>query len=104
MAEAPEALTRFWNDPDKYPPPGGEPLARFQARVLDAWSEIVFRHAGQRVLVVSHGGVIRVLLCRLLERPVTRLHELDIEHGGLYTVRVDHDGKALPSFEAIVRS
>lgn len=104
MAEAPEPLARFWSDPDKHPPPGGEPLARFRARVLDAWSDIVSLYAGQRVLVVSHGGVIRVLLCRVLEWPVTRMHELDIEHGGLYTVRVDHNGKALRSFEAIMRA
>ncbi len=104
MAEDPDALTRFWSDPDKYPPPAGEPLARFQARVLDAWIDIVTHHAGQRVLVVTHGGVIRVLLCHVLERPVTRLQELGIKHGGLYGVRVDDDGKALPTSEALRRA
>ncbi len=104
MAETPDALTRFWRDPDKHPPPGGEPLARFQARVLDAWSEIVIHHVGERVLVVTHGGVIRVLLCRVLERPVTSLLEFEIKHGGLYGVRVDNDGKALPTFEGTKRA
>lgn len=104
MADTPDALTRFWSNPDKYPPPGGEPVARFQARVLDAWSDIVTHHTGQCVLVVTHGGVIRVLLCWLLDRPVTRLQEFEIRHGGLYGVLVHDDGEALPASEANARA
>jgi len=103
MAVAPDALTRFWSDPDKYPPPGGETLGRFQARVLDAWRDMVTHHAGQHLLVVTHGGVIRVLLCHLLERPIARLQELEIKQGGLYGVRVDDCGKASPIFEAVMQ-
>ncbi|MEX2481608.1 MAG: alpha-ribazole phosphatase family protein [Gammaproteobacteria bacterium] len=93
MAEDPESLERFWRDPDIHPPPGGESLARFQARVLDAWNNILSAYAGQRVLTVTHGGVIRVLLCHVFEVPVSRWSEFEVPLGKLHSVHIG-GGKA----------
>ncbi|MFA7242016.1 MAG: histidine phosphatase family protein [Sulfuricellaceae bacterium] len=86
MAENADALARFWQNPAVYPPPEGEPLADFQARVLAAWRETV--RAGQRVLLVSHGGPIRVVLCEIKPHPVERLLELEVAHAALFAVRI----------------
>lgn len=88
MAEDPDALARFWQDPDTYPPPQGESLGRFQARVLDAWRDILQTQSGERVLLVTHGGVIRVLLCHTRGIPVSRWHEFEVAHGQLHRVLV----------------
>ena len=88
MAEDTDALTRFWQNPATNPPPGGEPLAEFQARVIKAWREIVRANSGQRVLLVSHGGPIRVVLCEIKQHPVERLMEIEVGHGALQCVRV----------------
>lgn len=96
MAETPEALTHFWRDPDAYPPPGGELLAHFQARVLDAWDNVLSAYAGQRVLIVTHGGVIRVLLCHVFEVPISQWHEFEVPHGRLHSVHIIGDGLAKP--------
>ncbi|MDP2783353.1 MAG: histidine phosphatase family protein [Sulfurimicrobium sp.] len=95
MAQDADALTRFWQDPAAYPPPDGEPLLAFQARVLQAWREIVRADAAQRVLLVSHGGPIRVVLCDIKQHPVERLLELEVAHAALLAVRVHGDGAAL---------
>lgn len=94
MAEDAEALTRFWRDPDVYPPPGGESLASFQARVLDAWHDIIAEYHERHVLLVTHGGVIRVLLCHVFEVTVSRWHEFEVSHGQLHGVRIGSDGLA----------
>lgn len=91
MAEDADALTRFWQNPAANPPPDGEPLADFQARVIDAWREIVRASAGQRVLLVSHGGPIRVVLCDIKRHPIERLLELEVAHAALLALRVDGD-------------
>lgn len=104
MAEDAEALERFWRDPEAYPPPGGESLACFQARVLDAWNDILFAYAGQRVLIVTHGGVIRVLLCHVFEVPASHWHEFEVEHGGLYGVRIGVDGMAMQTSGIFMRT
>ena len=40
-------------------PPDGEPVESFRRRVVDAVTAIARRHAGESVLVVTHGGCIR---------------------------------------------
>ncbi|TAK47845.1 MAG: histidine phosphatase family protein [Xanthobacteraceae bacterium] len=87
MAEDPEPLTRFWQDPLAHPPPGGERLDHFAARVWEAWRDIRRGDgnlAGQRVLVVTHGGPIRVILCRIQALPLARLMELKVDHASLH--------------------
>lgn len=94
MSTDPEALARFWDDPVTHAPPGAEPLARFATRVLMAWHGIVRDRPGWQVLLVTHGGVIRVILCYVLRRPVARLLELDVGHAALYRLRAAIDARA----------
>jgi len=58
----PEHIARFWNDPADNPPPNGELLPIFEARVLAAWNEITPRNSSERLLIVTHGGPIRTIL------------------------------------------
>jgi alpha-ribazole phosphatase len=98
------ALTRFWSDPLHNTPPDGEPLAHFQARVLDAWNDIVTAHAGQRILIVTHGGVIRVLICHVRQHPLAMLQTFEVKHGGLYCARIGDNGLAIPASGTIARA
>jgi len=88
MEECPAALADFWRDPLNHPPPGGEPLTRFQARVVAAWETLCRSHAGKRVLLVTHGGVIRMLLCHLQGRPLDRLLEIEVKHAALFGLQL----------------
>jgi probable phosphoglycerate mutase len=49
--------------------PGGERRRDFAARVQGAWEEIVARHTDGNVVVVGHGGSLRVGIGHLLEWP-----------------------------------
>src|SRR5687768_10351444 len=53
-------------DPFTFAPEGGETGVAVLARALPALRAIVTRHAGERVLVVSHKATIRILLSSLL--------------------------------------
>lgn len=77
-------LARFWSNPELYPPPEGECLSQVQGRVLAAWQNLIQTCNGQRVLLITHGGVIRILLCHLQQRPIAELLEIEVKHGGLY--------------------
>lgn len=52
-------------------PEGGESREEVDARVDHFLSCIFPRHAGQTVLVVSHGGTLRLLIARLRGQPVS---------------------------------
>lgn len=83
------ALGRFWADPLANTPPGGETLADFASRVLVAWHQLLDRESGERLLVVGHGGVIRVILCQVLDQPLGRLLDLEVGHAALIPLQVD---------------
>ena len=53
-------------DPFTFAPAGAESGVSVLARALPAVREIIVRHAGQRVLAVSHKATIRLLLSSLL--------------------------------------
>lgn len=72
-----EALERFWADPSSYDPPESEPFAVFRQRVLAGWQQLL-EEEGQQLLVLTHGGVIRVILGELLGVPTDRMILLEV--------------------------
>ncbi|QQZ40590.1 alpha-ribazole phosphatase family protein [Pseudomonas sp. SK3(2021)] len=88
MATDAEALGRFWADPYAFTPPQGEPVLAFSARVLGAVERLHQRHAGERVLLVSHGGVMRLLLARARGLPRAQLLNVEVAHGALFALTV----------------
>lgn len=87
MATAPLALSRFMSDPQRHPPPGGESVEAFRARILAAlWERLKPSNLGRRLLFVTHGGVIRVLLCHVRHWPLARLFEIDMPHASLHSL------------------
>ena len=87
-----DGLGRFWNDPYAFTPPDGEPVAEFAARVHRAVKRLHHAFAGQRVLVVSHGGVMRLLLAQARGLPREQLLQVVVGHGALLPIHVAADG------------
>ncbi|SEP09175.1 MULTISPECIES: alpha-ribazole phosphatase family protein [unclassified Pseudomonas] len=83
-----EALGRFWADPYAFTPPGGEPVLEFSKRVLAAVERLTVAYAGERVLLVSHGGVMRLLLAQARGLPREQLLNVEVGHGALFSLRV----------------
>ena len=64
------AVTAWWDDYAGARPPGGESLEDTARRALGAWAERLPTLAGQRVVVVTHIGVLRAFLCAALGVPL----------------------------------
>ncbi|MBA1242711.1 histidine phosphatase family protein [Pseudomonas japonica] len=92
MVDQAKALGRFWQDPFAYTPPGGEPLVAFKARIDSALAALVEEHPGQRLLVVSHAGVMRLLLARARGLPDNDLLQVEVAHGALHRVAITDAG------------
>ncbi|KAF1006391.1 MAG: Adenosylcobalamin/alpha-ribazole phosphatase [Pseudomonas fluorescens] len=86
------ALGLFWADPYSFTPPDGEPVSDFSDRVLEAVSRLYQAYAGQRVLLISHGGVMRLLLARARGLPREQLLNVEVGHGGLFSLTVEANG------------
>lgn len=86
-------LGRFWADPYSFTPPQGEPVADFSQRVLGAIEGLYRDCAGQRVLLISHGGVMRLLLARARGLPREQLLNVEVSHGALFSLKVASAGQ-----------
>ncbi|MDP2426191.1 MAG: histidine phosphatase family protein [Candidatus Izemoplasmatales bacterium] len=64
--------------------PGGESLKAFQDRMASGFESMVQRHVGKDIVLVTHGGSIRVLLCYLMNVPLIRRDEFPAENGSVY--------------------
>jgi broad specificity phosphatase PhoE len=62
----PDEYTAWESDPFTFAPRDGESGVAVLARALPVLREVVVRHAGQRVLIVSHKATLRLLLSSLL--------------------------------------
>ena len=62
----PEEYAAWQEDPFTFAPEGGESGVMVMARALPVIREIVLKHAGQAVAVVSHKATIRLILSSLL--------------------------------------
>jgi broad specificity phosphatase PhoE len=74
---------------------GGETFAQFQARLVRATERLLQRHAGEQIMIVSHGGAVRAFLlhCRGLEMGQFRQIE-KIGNTALSEVTLFVDGRA----------
>ena len=86
MQTDPDGLRRFWQDPWSFTPPRAESLHAFEQRVCEAWKALSDRLAGQRVLVITHGGVIRLLLILAHGKPRSELLQLEVPHASLHRI------------------
>ncbi|OLU17453.1 alpha-ribazole phosphatase [Pseudomonas sp. PA1(2017)] len=86
-------LGRFWADPYAFTPPGGESLPAFETRVLDALQRLHPEYRERQLLVVTHGGVMRLLLARARGLPREQLLQVSVAHG--QRVHLQFDGHGL---------
>jgi broad specificity phosphatase PhoE len=64
-AESPGSLARYTADPEAGAAPGGERESVLAARVWGALLPRLAAHAGQRLLLVAHAHVLRVIMARV---------------------------------------
>ena len=71
--------------------PSGENMDDLWARIIPAFEQIIKRHEGESVAVVSHGGVNRVVFLWALALPREQFFSFEQDHGCLNIL--DFSGK-----------
>ena len=90
------------------------PVQDLYAQAQQFWQQVLPRHAGQTILVVSHGGTIRALLATALGVPSSQFHALQQSNCGITVLNASlqqpaclavmndtsHLGEVLPKIKA----
>lgn len=89
-------LWRRWTErPDWDIVPGGEGTAAFESRVGATYDRLVERHAEGDLVLVTHGGVIQVLLLRLFGRPSVGLFPFLISNASVTVLEEGRPGSTV---------
>jgi broad specificity phosphatase PhoE len=91
----PEAYDRWRADAVSHRPPGGETLEELRERCLAAVLDHAQRAPGRRLVFITHGGPIRVLLCALLGLPLRCYPALRSENASLARLEYGSRGAML---------
>lgn len=86
-AEEPDGIAAWLSDPNAAPH-GGESLSRFHGRIAD-WMECRETETGH-IIAITHSGVIRAAILKVLDAPPRSFWRIDIEPLSLTDLR--HDG------------
>lgn len=60
---------------------GGENLIEMKARVMDFWKELTAAEKADKILIITHAGVIRLVVQSILEFPLENLFKIQISYG-----------------------
>lgn len=85
-----DTIAAWSRDPTSVTPAEGEPLVDVAARVNACFRELIGAYRGQRLLLVTHGGVIRVLLSQVMGMPLSCAGRIHVPYAALSTVVIHH--------------
>ena len=90
-----QTLCEAWGrDPENHSPPGGEPFRAFRARVLESIGNLARNYEGESLLLVTHGGVIKLLLTIANHWPPSQMMPLLVDYGFVASFDYDRDSSA----------
>ena len=91
--QEPELMQHLWYQPRRFIAPNGEAMEDFIDRVQAGWQDLQTCYAGQNVLLLTHAGVIRVVLAKVLDILYQRSLRFEVGYAQLTRVRTYPDGE-----------
>lgn len=71
-----------------YRPPGGETVLELHRRVLDFWQELIARKNPSPCAIVTHAGVIRVILAHQKGLSLQQAYSISVSYGQIISLDV----------------
>ncbi|TGL73673.1 alpha-ribazole phosphatase [Leptospira yasudae] len=89
----PRSESEVWTkDFVKARPPGGESYLALNERVADYLDEILNTSENSPIGMVTHAGVIRAVLCRLLNIPLEQSFSFELNYGSVSKIDITKNG------------
>ncbi|WP_106916560.1 alpha-ribazole phosphatase family protein [Chryseobacterium aurantiacum] len=84
-----EEINQWYKDFISVKAPGGENLLEMQARVLSFWNELLTEENADKVLIIAHAGVIRLILQTVLQFPLENMFSIQMGYGKRTIVKIE---------------
>jgi alpha-ribazole phosphatase len=89
--ENPTEFRRWVKNPDIHTPPQGEPLIDAQQRSVGIFNEMISRHRGQNVAVVTHAGILRLIFASILGMQLSSIFKIGQDYGCINIIDIYKD-------------
>jgi phosphoserine phosphatase len=76
----PDQFHAFWHQPEQFALPGAETYLDVQKRAIKRLNEILEQSSAGEIAIVSHGVLIKTILCDAEQRPLAKLWEAPAMH------------------------
>lgn len=83
----PEELQAYLDEPFSYHIAQSESYVNFQKRIQKAWNQLISSEA-ESVLLITHGGPMRMILQSVLKTPNEALYHLELGYAAMISVEV----------------
>src|SRR3972149_1727192 len=90
----PEEWKAWLADPAGSRPPGGETYREVEERALQELSLILKDHRGQELVILSHGGTNRIILCHALRLDLKNIFRIEQQYSALNIIDFFENGLA----------
>lgn len=90
-----QAYLDFYENPFEHPFPGEGSFAKVTERSVAGFEELLRRHPGERIAIVSHGGLLRVLLVAVMGMDLNFYRKTWMTNTSITTVDVMEDGRRI---------
>lgn len=84
----PDAFTSWAKNPLRFSPLNGESTVEVHDRVMPVFMGIAEKNKGKNIAIVTHGGVTRVILCRMLDMPLENIFRIEQDFAALNIVEL----------------
>ncbi|HMA60610.1 MAG TPA: alpha-ribazole phosphatase [Halanaerobiales bacterium] len=76
----PDLAKKWAKDPTCCKPPDGEHIKEVEERVGETIDKIVDDNPDKKILIATHGGIIRIIFAYLLDLPLSRIFSIEVEN------------------------
>ena len=90
LVDDPEYL-RYRDQPLTCPTPGGETITQVQERGVRAVMRIIEAHPGKRILLVSHGDIIRTILAHFVGCELANFRRIRVDNATFSAIQIVGD-------------
>jgi alpha-ribazole phosphatase len=83
----PDAFRAWAANPLEHSPVGGESTMQVRDRIVPVVEDIVSRHYDEKIAIVAHGGVNRVILCHYLCMPLEHIFRIEQDNASVSIIK-----------------
>ncbi|MCF8002070.1 MAG: alpha-ribazole phosphatase [Halanaerobiales bacterium] len=84
----PKLAKKWAKDPTCCKPPQGEHISEVEKRVGKTIDQIIDQNEDKKILIATHGGIVRIIIAYLLDLPLNRIFSIEVDNVSISRIKL----------------